>query len=73
MIATCSLKYSDSQWAFALFLSKLPNAYARTFTSDQLRQAMVETIEDINVMTEEAGITEVCEYLRALTFLTGYF
>ena len=49
----------DSQWAFALFLSKLPNPYARTFTPEALRQAMMETIAEINAMTEDAGITEV--------------
>ncbi|GBE78000.1 N-terminal nucleophile aminohydrolase [Sparassis latifolia] len=49
---------TDSQWAFALFLSKLPDPHATSFTPETLRCAMFETISHINVLTEEAGITE---------------
>ncbi|GJE87680.1 class II glutamine amidotransferase [Phanerochaete sordida] len=49
---------TDSQWAFALFLSKLPDPHADNVPPEVLRQAMLDTIAHINVMTEEAGIIE---------------
>ncbi|KAH8100665.1 N-terminal nucleophile aminohydrolase [Cristinia sonorae] len=49
---------TDSQWAFALFLSKLPDPNANKFTTEILRQAMLETIADINSMTEAVNATE---------------
>ncbi|KAI6162151.1 N-terminal nucleophile aminohydrolase [Pisolithus thermaeus] len=49
---------SDSEWAFALFLSKLPNPHAKSFTSKILQQAMLDTIAALNSYAEEAGITE---------------
>ncbi|KAJ7293534.1 N-terminal nucleophile aminohydrolase [Mycena rebaudengoi] len=49
---------TDSEWAFALFLSKLPDPDARTFTPDILRRAMLDTISSFNAFAEEAGITE---------------
>ena len=50
----------DSQWAFALFLSKLPDPHAKKFSTQTLRQAMTETIASINEMTEAVNATEVC-------------
>jgi predicted glutamine amidotransferase len=50
---------TDSEWAFALFLSKLPDAKAKTFTTNVLKQAMLDTIAHLNEMADEAGITEV--------------
>lgn len=49
---------TDSQWAFALFLSKLPDPHAKKFTTDVLRKAMVETIQSINTMTEDVNASE---------------
>jgi len=49
---------TDSEWAFALFLSKLPDANAKSFTPHILKNAMMETIASINKLQEEAGITE---------------
>jgi hypothetical protein len=65
----------DSEWAFALFISKvcshscrfssynlkiqLPDPNARTFTPDILRRAMLDTIASLNVFAEVAGVTEV--------------
>ncbi|TRM60197.1 nucleophile aminohydrolase [Schizophyllum amplum] len=49
---------TDSEWAFAVFLSKLPNPNAYTFKTQELRQAMTDTIAHINKLTEEAGSTE---------------
>ncbi|KAJ6519774.1 N-terminal nucleophile aminohydrolase [Mycena sanguinolenta] len=49
---------TDSEWAFGLFLSKLPDPDARTFTPDILRRAMVDTIASLNDFAEAAGITE---------------
>ncbi|KAI3621908.1 glutamine amidotransferase [Moniliophthora roreri] len=49
---------TDSEWAFALLLSKLPNPDARSFTPDILREAMLRTITSLNEFAEEAGITE---------------
>ncbi|KAF8922604.1 nucleophile aminohydrolase [Mucidula mucida] len=49
---------TDSEWAFALFLSMLPDPNARTFTVPTLRKAMLDTIATLNKYAEEAGITE---------------
>jgi len=49
---------TDSQWAFALFLSKLPDPKAQSFKPEVMRRAMTETIAHINSLTEEAGATE---------------
>ncbi|KAG6912001.1 hypothetical protein DXG01_000249 [Tephrocybe rancida] len=49
---------TDSEWAFALFLSKLENPNLRSFTPENLRQAMLKTISHLNEIAKEAGITE---------------
>ncbi|GAW06118.1 glutamine amidotransferase [Lentinula edodes] len=49
---------TDSEWAFALFLSKLPDPNAKSFTTAMLRDAMFKTIASLNHYAEEAGITE---------------
>ncbi|KAI0815033.1 nucleophile aminohydrolase [Irpex lacteus] len=49
---------TDSQWSFALFLSKLPDYNAKSFSPDTLRKAMQDTIAHLNEMADEAGITE---------------
>lgn len=49
---------TDSEWAFALFLSKLPDPHAKSFTTKVLQQAVLDTIATLNNYAEEAGITE---------------
>ncbi|KAH9944318.1 N-terminal nucleophile aminohydrolase [Epithele typhae] len=49
---------TDSQWSFALLLSKLPDPNAKGFTPSILQRAMLETIAHINALLEEANITE---------------
>ncbi|CDO71630.1 hypothetical protein BN946_scf184911.g100 [Trametes cinnabarina] len=49
---------TDSQWAFALLLSKLPDPKARSFTPAVLQKAMLDTIAHINALLEEHDITE---------------
>ncbi|KAG8692424.1 hypothetical protein FRC08_009787 [Ceratobasidium sp. 394] len=49
---------TDSEWAFALFLSFLPNPRADSFSSNILKSAMLKCIAQINQWTREAGITE---------------
>ncbi|KAG7099096.1 hypothetical protein E1B28_000970 [Marasmius oreades] len=49
---------TDSEWAFALFLSKLPDPDAKSFTPDVLKEAMLKTISSLNEFAESAGITE---------------
>ncbi|WWC90067.1 uncharacterized protein L201_005000 [Kwoniella dendrophila CBS 6074] len=49
--------YTDSEWAFMIFLSKLKDPHARNFTHVELRDAMMETIRFINKLSKEAGIT----------------
>ncbi|WRT67102.1 uncharacterized protein IL334_004068 [Kwoniella shivajii] len=49
--------YTDSEWAFMIFLSKLKDPHARLFTHVELRDAMKETIQFINKLSKEAGIT----------------
>ncbi|EGN92925.1 hypothetical protein SERLA73DRAFT_190285 [Serpula lacrymans var. lacrymans S7.3] len=49
---------TDSEWAFALFLSKLPDPNASNFTYETLKKAMLETISTLNSFAEAAGITE---------------
>lgn len=51
--------FLDSEWAFALYLSKLPDVHAKNFTPEILRKAMLETIAHLNKLAREAGITEV--------------
>jgi hypothetical protein len=40
----------------------LPDASAKSFTSNTLKQAMLETISSLNKFAEEAHITEVGLY-----------
>ncbi|ORX53215.1 N-terminal nucleophile aminohydrolase [Hesseltinella vesiculosa] len=49
---------TDSEWAFALFLSFLPNIDADRFDQTQLKEAMVKTIAQLNAWAEELDITE---------------
>ncbi|KAI0825055.1 N-terminal nucleophile aminohydrolase [Trametes gibbosa] len=49
---------TDSQWAFALLLSKLPDPQARSFAPTVLQKAMMETIAHINQLLEEHSVTE---------------
>ena len=48
--------YTDAEWAFMLFLSKLKDPHARKFTHTELKDAMMETIATLNKMLKEAGI-----------------
>ncbi|KAK1925024.1 cytoplasm protein [Papiliotrema laurentii] len=48
---------TDSEWAFMVFLSKLKNPHARSFTHVELRDAMLETLKHINKLLQEAGVT----------------
>jgi glutamine amidotransferase len=47
---------TDSEWSFALFLSKLRNPNALSFTHVELQQAVLETIASLNQFAEEAGV-----------------
>ncbi|KAJ8595922.1 N-terminal nucleophile aminohydrolase [Rhizopogon salebrosus TDB-379] len=49
---------TDSECAFALLLSKLPDPKAKSFTTRTLQRAMLDTIAALNQYAEEAGITE---------------
>ncbi|KAL7423913.1 glutamine amidotransferase subunit [Cryptotrichosporon argae] len=49
--------YTDSEWAFMLFLSKLRDPHARSFTHVELRDAMLQTIQHINALCKDAGVT----------------
>jgi len=49
--------YTDSEWAFMIFLSKLKDPHARSFTHVELRNAMMETIAFINQLCKQAGVT----------------
>lgn len=46
---------TDSEWAFAVFLSSLPDPEAKKFSTEVLRQAMLDTIAKLNSFVEEAG------------------
>ncbi|WWD15866.1 hypothetical protein CI109_100290 [Kwoniella shandongensis] len=48
---------TDSEWAFMIFLSKLKDPHARSFTHVELRNAMSETISSLNKLFKEAGMT----------------
>ncbi|KAG2023530.1 glucosamine 6-phosphate synthetase [Coprinopsis cinerea AmutBmut pab1-1] len=48
---------TDSEWAFALFISKLPDPKAKSFTPAILQKAMEETIATLNVYRKEFNIT----------------
>jgi len=49
---------TDTEWSFALFLSKLPDANASSFTYIELKQAMLDTITTLNSLADELNITE---------------
>ncbi|KAI9438383.1 N-terminal nucleophile aminohydrolase [Russula earlei] len=49
---------TDSEWSFALFLSKLRNPNAQSFTHTELQKAMLETIASLNQFAEEAGVSQ---------------
>ncbi|KAH9982671.1 nucleophile aminohydrolase [Lactifluus volemus] len=49
---------TDSEWSFALFLSKLRNPNAQSFTHVELQRAVLETIASLNQYGEEAGVSE---------------
>lgn len=48
--------YTDSEWAFMVFLSMLKDPHARSFTHMELRDAMMKTIQFINKLSKEAGV-----------------
>lgn len=49
---------TDSEWAFALFLSFLPNPKSKAFSPNILKNAMLKCIAQLNEWAREAGITE---------------
>lgn len=49
---------TDSEWSFALFLSKLPDLHATQMTPQILRDAMRETIAALNNFASDVGVTE---------------
>jgi len=49
---------TDSEWAFALFLSMLPEPDAQNFTPRVLQEAMLSTIHYLNYLAKEYDITE---------------
>ncbi|KIY50455.1 N-terminal nucleophile aminohydrolase [Fistulina hepatica ATCC 64428] len=49
---------TDSEWAFALFLSKLPDANAKKFPTQVLCDAMLATIASLNALAASEGISE---------------
>ena len=58
--------YTDSEWAFMLFLSKLKDPHARKFTHTELKDAMMETISTFNTLIKEAGV--VCSLNNHLMY-----
>lgn len=59
---------TDSEWAFALYLSKLPDVHAKHFSPEILRRAMLETIAHLNKLARDANITEVRDVIIRLEF-----
>jgi glutamine amidotransferase len=49
---------TDSEWCFALLLSKLPDPNAKSFAPGVLQKAMTDTISTLNSYAEEFDITE---------------
>ncbi|KAI8972753.1 nucleophile aminohydrolase [Pilobolus umbonatus] len=49
---------TDSEWAFALFLSFLSDPNANSFEHQELKEAMLKTIAQLNEWAEEFGIEE---------------
>ncbi|WVN85295.1 uncharacterized protein L203_100440 [Cryptococcus depauperatus CBS 7841] len=48
---------TDSEYAFMVFLSKLKDPHARSFTHVELKDAMMETIQFINKLCKDYGVT----------------
>ncbi|KZS95993.1 N-terminal nucleophile aminohydrolase [Sistotremastrum niveocremeum HHB9708] len=49
---------TDSEWAFALYLSMLPDVNASRFSPEVLKKAMLDTIACFNKLARDADITE---------------
>nr|CAG8474690.1 6014_t:CDS:2 [Entrophospora candida] len=49
---------TDSEWAFALFLNQLSDPKNGPFSHEILRNAMLKTIQQLNIWAEEEGINE---------------
>ncbi|GAB5590078.1 glutamine amidotransferase subunit [Umbelopsis nana] len=49
---------TDSEWAFALFLNYLKDPSATVFEYNELKDAMLKTIAQLNEWADDAGITE---------------
>ncbi|CAG8451179.1 5811_t:CDS:2 [Acaulospora colombiana] len=49
---------TDSEWAFALFLSKIEDLENGRFSYRTLQAAMLETIEHLNALSRDEGIEE---------------
>jgi glutamine amidotransferase len=49
---------TDSEWAFALFLTQLDDPHKQQFTSRELKDAMLKTIALLNQWAIEAGVSE---------------
>ncbi|KAG8997042.1 hypothetical protein FRB94_003466 [Tulasnella sp. JGI-2019a] len=49
---------TDSEWAFALYLSMLADPHAATFDQRELREAMLKTISTLNDWARDAKISE---------------
>jgi predicted glutamine amidotransferase len=49
---------TDSEWTFALYLSKLPDRHASDFPHSVLQKAMLDTIKSLNEMAAKAGVKE---------------
>jgi glutamine amidotransferase len=49
---------TDSEWMFALFLNNLTDPLNQEFTADQLKQALLKTISQLNEWAKELNITQ---------------
>lgn len=57
---------SDSEHAFAVFLNQLPD-HLSNYSAEELGQAMLATIHQLNVWSDQASITEPSYYNFAVT------
>ncbi|KAL4401198.1 glutamine amidotransferase subunit [Malassezia pachydermatis] len=56
--------HTDSEFAFALFLSHIKDPKSSDeFSYQELKDAMLQTIRDINTWSKEAGVDEVSKCL----------
>ena len=58
---------TDSEWAFALFLNQLDDPLNKNYTTEQIKQALLQMIALLNQWSKEEGISKTSLFNFAVT------